>query len=354
MPLTRILVQQPQTELIEGVAHYAQQHSDWRFVAFSAHLVLHEQVDFSDATAIISDTKNSNCANILRKSGLPWVNIRYPLAETTSVLVDRVAVGRLVAEHFNSLGLAGAAYAAGTRNDDLRGFKQAFRGAVRELPAMTSLRALRRALETAPKPCGVFCSSDGRAVHLIDTCLDWGLRIPEDIAVCGVNNNAFQAICAKVPLTSVDVNMFAMAETAARLIDQRLRQHKALPKQVLVPPKALITRRSTDCLLRQDDDLHSILQFLENGIDEGVQVEDVFTHFVISRSTLERRFKQRFQQTPGAWLQERRLALACQYLRNEDWDLASIAAHCGFSSASYLARAFKKHYGITPGAWRLT
>ena len=229
-----------------------------------------------------------------------------------------------------------------------------YRGQLATFAPQASVRSLRKRLEHAPKPFGVFCSSDGQAVQLIEQCLDWGLRVPEDIAICGVNNNAFQAICAKVPLSSVDVNMFAMAETAARLIDQRVGKHKTLPKTVLVAPGALIARRSTDCLLRQDDELNPILQFLEADLSAGVQVEDVLSHFAISRSTLERRFKQRFQQNPGAWLQERRLALACTYLRQENWDLASVAAHCGFSSASYLTRAFKKRYGCTPGQWRIS
>ena len=350
-----VYIQQPLHDVVEGVSAYAHQYTDWRLVAFSDNLIRQRHIDFSDALAVISDTKAPGSVQYLAGLEIPWVNIRYAVAGAACVLADNRAAGRLVGEHFAGLGLAAHAIYRGLSADAHQGFALSCgHEQVLEMPTLNHKKSLKQFLASCPKPCGVLCGSDGTAVEFMHFVMSLGYRLPEDFAISGMNNNPFQALCAPVPLTSVDPNYFGMAYTAATLIHQDLKAFKPMPQTTLVAPKGVVARRSTASLEYGGDLLSQVVQYLHNHLSDRIQVEDAILHFDVSRSSLERYFKQRFRMTPGQWLQQRRLDLAQRYLRQEDWDCAQIAEHCGFSSASYFSRAFKKQHGVSPQQWRLT
>ncbi|WP_369243049.1 AraC family transcriptional regulator [Streptomyces sp. R21] len=72
----------------------------------------------------------------------------------------------------------------------------------------------------------------------------------------------------------------------------------------------------------------------------------------VSRANLARRFTALVGQPPMTYLQERRLALAADLLREPDTTLATVAARVGFSGAFALSAAFKRRHGISPNEYR--
>ena len=63
-------------------------------------------------------------------------------------------------------------------------------------------------------------------------------------------------------------------------------------------------------------------------------------------------FRDAYGRTPGQWLQQRRLALAKQYLINTDCTLRALATLLGFQDEFYFANWFRRHAGISPGQFR--
>lgn len=348
-----VYIQQPLSAMIEGVSAYAHQYTDWQLHAFSDSLIRQRSIDFSNGLAVISDTKSAASIEHLSRLRIPWVNIRTDVSGASCVLADRRANGRLVGEHFSDIGLAAVAVYHGTSSEIHKGFEASCgHTEVFIMPPKKQKKKLKTFLENCPKPLGVFCGSDGAAVECMHFVMELGYRVPEDIAISGTNNNPFQALCAPVPLTSVDPNYFGMAYTAAQLIHRHLESYQAMPPQTLVAPRGLIVRRSTAHVEQGSDVLSQLVQYFIQHLEDGIQIEDALLTYNVSRSSVERYFKQRFKQTPGAWLQKQRLDLAARLLRQEDWDCATIATHCGFNSASYFSRAFKKSYGKSPREWR--
>jgi transcriptional regulator GlxA family with amidase domain len=65
-----------------------------------------------------------------------------------------------------------------------------------------------------------------------------------------------------------------------------------------------------------------------------------------------RRFKAAFGQSPGAFVQDRRLDEARRRLSAENLSIDAIAGSVGFQSADAFRRAFRHRFRITPGRYR--
>ena len=81
-------------------------------------------------------------------------------------------------------------------------------------------------------------------------------------------------------------------------------------------------------------------------------VQDLSEQLGLSHSTLYRKVKNTFDQSPNRLIAARRSDKAAHLLAKTNLNITEIAYACGFSSATYLARTFKQFYGVTPGQFR--
>ena len=88
--------------------------------------------------------------------------------------------------------------------------------------------SLIRAIRSLHHPVGIFCYNDYVATDIMDACIEAGIRIPQEVAVIGVDNDPILCECAQVPLTSVRHDLEGMAYQAAALLD-RLMEGQAAP-----------------------------------------------------------------------------------------------------------------------------
>jgi LacI family transcriptional regulator len=155
-----------------------------------------------------------------------------------------------------------------------------------------------RWLRDLPRPCAVFVSSDGLGLQFLEVVRATGLRVPEDFAVLGVGD--IDPICdlAYPPLSSIRTAAEAAGFEAARLLDG-LRQGEPPPKsRIELPPLGVVARRSTDVLAVADYDLAKALRFIRDHAAGEITVEDVVSAACVSRSTLERCFRQLLGRSP--------------------------------------------------------
>lgn len=74
----------------------------------------------------------------------------------------------------------------------------------------------------------------------------------------------------------------------------------------------------------------------------------------VSVPHLCRAFKQTTGTPPHAFVHQKRLERAKQYLRHTTKSMTEIALACGFASSSHLSNAFRKSVGTTPGNYRMS
>lgn len=84
-----------------------------------------------------------------------------------------------------------------------------------------------------PVDC-VFCFNDTGALYILRELQDRGLRVPEDVAVVGFNNDQAGAIW-NPPLATGDRRSREVSNTVARLLERRLAEPNAELETALVP-----------------------------------------------------------------------------------------------------------------------
>jgi AraC-like DNA-binding protein len=72
-----------------------------------------------------------------------------------------------------------------------------------------------------------------------------------------------------------------------------------------------------------------------------------------SLSTFKREFKSIYRQTPGKWLNNKRLELASELLMSSDLNINEIGYESGFKNSSHFNKSFKDKYGVTPKQFRM-
>jgi DNA-binding LacI/PurR family transcriptional regulator len=73
-------------------------------------------------------------------------------------------------------------------------------------------------LEQAPDVDAIVCGSDQIARGVTDGLIDLGRRVPNEIAVVGFDNWDVMTASSRPPLTSVDMQLYDIGQTAAELL----------------------------------------------------------------------------------------------------------------------------------------
>jgi LacI family transcriptional regulator len=110
---------------------------------------------------------------------------------------------------------------------------------------VAGLEAVRRLLaRTEPGAVdAIACSNDLIAMGALRALAERGLRVPDDVAVVGMDDTDLAAMC-NPPLSSVSTGAAERGTTAARLLLERIEDPDLPPRRYTVPPR-LVVREST-------------------------------------------------------------------------------------------------------------
>ena len=288
------------------------------------------------------------------------------------VLPDYEESGRIVARHFLSLGLRNFAY----WGDPSRRYSRARgRGFEQELELATAhchqlgievsklgklserWRTLRQfmdpQLKALPKPIGILAKDDIAAATLIHACQRLGFRVPDDVAVAGVNNDELFCYTTSPPLTAVRYPGEAIGFRAASILDQLMQGHTRIPRETIIPVGSLVERESTDILHIADPIVANALRRIRRDAPTyALQVNELVAESPLSRAAFKRRFVQTLGYAPKAEIKRVRLATLKEHLRTTDWPVKRIASHMGFESMEDLGRFMRRETGTTATAFR--
>jgi LacI family transcriptional regulator len=203
-----------------------------------------------------------------------------------------------------------------------------------------------------PRPVGVLACYDPRAREVLDACQAAGLRVPDDVAVLGVDNDELLCDLADPPLTSVVPNAARTGAEAAALLDRLMAGEPVPPTAHLISPTGVVTRQSTDVLAVDDPDVAAAVRFIRANACRGIGVADVLRAVAVSRRVLEVRFAKLLGRTPHEEIVRLQICRAKEILARTALPLAAVADRVGFAHPEYLSVAFKKATGLTPGAYR--
>ena len=202
------------------------------------------------------------------------------------------------------------------------------------------------------KPCGIFALCDVWARMVAHYAQAAQLRIPEDVALVGVDNDAFECELAVPPLSSVAVPWQAFGESAAQLVQLGLRGTPIAGRRVLVKPLDVVVRRSSDAFAVEDSLVSAGVTWIHQHVEGRLTVPMIANAIRVSRQRLERHFRRHLGRTVVEEIRRTRVEVARRLLSTTELALPEIAKRCGFTNAALLSVAFRREVGVPPGAFR--
>jgi AraC family transcriptional regulator len=110
-------------------------------------------------------------------------------------------------------------------------------------------------------------------------------------------------------------------------------------------------RRTDGALPRQK--LRVVVEYVEEHLDAGLTLGKMAAAAHLSAYHFARQFKAATGLPPHQYVLARRVERAKQLLQaGNDFSLAEVAAHAGFTDQSQFCRHFKRAVGVTPGQFR--
>jgi LacI family transcriptional regulator len=201
---------------------------------------------------------------------------------------------------------------------------------------------------------GIFAANDQLGVRLLEACQRAGIAVPEEVAVVGAENEETLCTFATPPLTSVRFDGRTVGYTAAELLDRLMRGRSARRREILIAPKGIVVRASSDELVITDPLVAQAARLIRENAMSGFNVDDLCRSLNASRTTLDRRMKAALKRSPKEEITRVRFREVERLLRETDLTIETIAAQTGFAHSHYLQAAFKEMRGCTPGEWLRT
>lgn len=372
-------------EIVRGVGRYQRECGDWA-ITYKPHGLSEPTPPWlreARPDGVLARVGHVGLARAIQKLGVPAVDLRGVVAETglPSIGVDHRRVAQLAAEHllergFTQFGFCGLPRGVHPHMDELCDefvaqvtqagcYCQVFlarrgprRGEAweRQQNRLTQWRDQQRRisqwLAALPKPVAVMACYDDRALQVLDACRRAGVAVPEQVAVISADNDEYLCELAIPSLTSIDENAARIGYQAAALLDALMDGQPPPTTRLLVPPRGVVVRQSTDLLAIEDQQVARAMRFVREHACHGIRPRDVVAQVPLSRVALAARFKAAVGRTIGAEIQRVQIRRVQELLAKTDLPIKQITHRAGFRYVEYMTRLFHRWTGQTPAEFR--
>ena len=364
--------------LLEGLAEFARAQYDWRLTLLEPAQLTDPAVcaRFDGFIVRVMDDATARALMPMRRRVVD-VYGRLVRSPFTTLRLDDAAIAQMAAAFYADrlyLSVASCGF-PGLRFSDARDAAFAAEAAERGIPCrvfdlksaarikdtffraeqtgeVPDAAALGAWLTTLPKPTAVFCCNDIRAFQLMKVCEAMEIRVPQDVAVLGVDNDTLLCTFTATPISSIDTNPHALGRRAGELLAELLADPSTDARTILHPPARVVERASTDAFQFSIPWLSDALVFIRRNLAKGINAADVVRRLGYSHTTVNNAFRYELGTTVQQEIIRQRLALACRLLKETSDSAAEIAGAAGFSNPQYFSKVFTEAFGTTPDVWR--
>jgi LacI family transcriptional regulator len=325
---------------------------------------------------IIANFDHPSVAAVVSRSGLPavgfgsgygWRGRSIPYFFTNNNLIAQLAADHFLIRGFRNFAFCG--YVKNPINGWSEEREQAF---VRYLKRRghscaiyidhfrstrhwaSAQRSLGRWLASLPKPVALMTANDSLAHQVLEACRAFGLRVPEEVAVIGVNNDELLCRLGSPPLTSIEHGTERMGYEAAALLERLMNGERPRRRQFIIDPVGITTRQSTDLLAIEDRIVASAMSFINANTLKGIKVRDVTKALGVSRSGLEIRFHRELGYSMHTAIRRIQMERIRVLVSDSQLPLKEIAVNTGFRSVQHMTTLFRKTFLQPPAKYRKT
>ena len=360
-------------DIYEGIARYAKK-ANWYL---DSYLILCREIPSfqwgGDGIITMADDGSETLEYLLREN-LPMVN----LMEYTDLSGNKISppvendnyrIGQLAAEHLIFKGFKNLVV---VKRSNYRPILQRIKGfcdTVRKhnfepifidyaegrkfKPESKSYIAwMSEEIEKLPNPAGIFTVNDTTGMHVLHACLEINIRIPEQIAVIGANNDSITCDLAPIPLTSIDAPMEKLGYYSAQILDNLLHGQALPQKQMVITSGQVVTRQSTDFMAIEHPNVALALKYIWNHYTSPLNLDEVASHSFMSQRRLHDAFVKFVGHSMADEIVRLRIKKAKQLLKQTNYKTNVIAKMSGFSSSEHMCKVFSRILKTTPTSYR--
>ena len=197
------------------------------------------------------------------------------------------------------------------------------------------------------RPAAVFCANDDRAFDLLKHLSARRIKVPHEVAVLGVDNDALICENARPRLSSVQPDFEEEGRLAAETLDAMMQGRNSPKRTLLVGVKKIVQRESTAEESHSGRLVQKAVAYINGHALEGIGVRDVVKHLKCSRRLADLRFRELQGRSILDAITERRLDEVKRLLAGTRDKMDVIASACGYRNPTYLKNLFKKQFGMS-------
>lgn len=317
---------------------------------------------------VVRDLENLDAITDKRLPIIVGSTVKPPDLGLPTILADSEKIGAMGAKHFIERGFREFAFCG---LDEMQWSQNRCAGFCRELtrsgfeaqvyrqPKSKVRRAWEKEqhliadwLKSLAKPVGIMACNDYRGRQLIETCKAVDIRVPEETAILGADNDDLVCNLSLPPLSSIHVNYEHAGYEAAELLDKLMAGEKMNNQKIIALPTRIVTRQSTDILAIEDLEVANVIRFIREHCNEPIQVSDVVKSTTLSQRGLYDRFAKVIGRPIRAEITRIRCEEMGRLLLETNMTVSQVAIKMGYYDDRHLSRYFKDEMGLTPRAYR--
>jgi LacI family transcriptional regulator len=359
-------------DILHGVKTFAADRPRWVFTPIAPDCRALESPLVKEQDGFIAHVFTESLAAALRRLRRPVVNVSGVLPDLPfpRVIVDHEAVGRMAAEHLIERGVRRFAYVGFPHHAFSLGREVGFLGKLERsgYPAAVFHDRMQKVgdptgqwrwndallawLESLAKPLGLFASNDSQGVRLSEYCRHLSIKVPDEVAIVGVDDDDLLCDLARPSLSSVALPGGRIGLEAARMLEQILAGEKLPEPRLILPPVRVVVRASSDIQALPDPDVAAAVRYIRDHAHEPIDVRDLLAAVPVARRSLERRFRRYLDRGIGEEIRRAHLDRARTLLADTDLPTSIVAHRSGFTNSRQLSIVFRQATGGTPTQFR--
>lgn len=206
-------------------------------------------------------------------------------------------------------------------------------------------------LKSLPKPVAILACDDSRAYHIIEACQqDSSLKIPEEIAVLGIDNDESVCLLSSPQLSSLSQDTKQAGYDTAKMIDEAMmlpldKRFDAV-HDIIAKVTFITTRDSTDAFQHSNKVISRVLTFINQNIGNRISVSDVVSVAGMSRRSLETTFKKEIGISVYQYILKMKVKRMTELFR-QGYSISEVAQALDYDDLKSMSRTFKHYVGLT-------
>lgn len=359
---------------VRGIRQFAVGFSHWVWKGFAPDNGSIPLLRAWKPDGIIGMIETPELARACARLAVPAIDVADRIAQLpcVSIGVDHRKIGEMAAEyflerrfkHFAFCGVPNAYFAS----ERQFGFERALRAAGMKCHTSWFKAAMGIPLKSAawaepspkmaawltrlPRPLAILASDDQTGLKMLSTCFEANIRVPDEVAVLGVDDDELMCTVANPPLSSIPLPAKHIGYEAAVVLEAMMAGEQAPTERVEMPPLPIVTRGSTDHLAISDPKVKEAMALIRANIGRRFRVVDIADQLSMHRRSLERKFRRELSTGIQDEIRRARVERAMEYLRETDLSMPAIASRAGFANVTRMGVVFRRYAKVTPAAYR--